>query len=128
MKEVTLPSGAVLKIQLAPFEDSKALFQMVLEELEGIEIEATTIMAGVYKNLFCVGFSSKKVEAAIWKCFERCLYNDVKVGKDTFEPESARDDYMTACMEVTDANVRPFVKSLSVKYGPLIKSVLGAQA
>ena len=34
MKEVKLPSGAVLIIRLSPFSDSKALYQAVLKELQ----------------------------------------------------------------------------------------------
>lgn len=131
MKEVKLPSGATLKINLGRFEDSKALYQAILEEAKGIVIGSKTEMASVYKDLVCVGFSSKKIEACLWECFKKCQYNsgagDLKIDKDTFEPAAARDDYLTACMEVAKENINPFVKSLYVEYGHAIRMILGDQ-
>lgn len=104
----------------------------MLEEIKNIPIGSKTEMASVYKDLFCIGFSSKKIEACLWECFKKCTYDggagDLKIDKDTFEPTKARDDYMTVCMKVAEANTRPFVKSLSVEYGHVFKMILTAQA
>jgi hypothetical protein len=35
MREVKLKSGAVLKLQAAPFKDAKALYQALLREMKG---------------------------------------------------------------------------------------------
>lgn len=127
-KIVKLPSGAELRITLAPFADSKALYQAVLEELKSLKLnEEDDIGANLIKDLFCVGFSSKKIESALNKCFERVTYNDLKISSDTWEPIEARDDYMKACMEVAKENILPFVKSLSVEFShvfPMIVSDL----
>lgn len=128
-KEVKLPSGAILKIGLPPFAVSRDLYQAVLEEAKGILIGSKTEMASVYKDLFCIGFSSKKIEACLWKCFEHCQYNngqtgDLKIDKDTFEPEAARDDYMTVCMEVAKENIHPFAKSLYAEYGTFLTMII----
>ncbi len=121
MREVKLPSGATLKLAPAPFKDAKALYQALLAELRTVSIDAgdksaAELYASVYKDLFCIGFSSKAIEACIWKCLERCLYNDFKVNEDTFEPVAARDDYMVVCMEAVKENVGPFAKSLFAEY------------
>lgn len=120
MREVKLPSGAVLKITPAPFADAKALYQALLKEAQGVEIHSKMEMTNLYKELFCRGFSSPEVEKCLWKCLERCTYNggngDLRVSNDTFEPVSARDDYMSVCMEVAKENVLPFVKSLYAEY------------
>src|SRR5690606_21528935 len=114
--EVILPSKAVLKIQIAPFAVAKALYQSMLKELKAISVTSQTEMASIYKDLFCVGFSSPEVEDCLWKCFERCTINGLKIDADTFEPVERRDDYIQACIEVAKANVFPFVKSLYAEY------------
>jgi hypothetical protein len=128
-REVKLPSGAILKVNPARFAESKALYQVVLEEGKGILINSKTEMASVYKDLFCIGFASQKIEACLWECFKHCSYNngrtgDLKIDKDTFEPVEARDDYMTTCMEVAKENIHPFVKSLYVEYGHVLRTIL----
>ena len=112
-----MPSGAILKVVPASFAAAKDLYQALLEEAKGLAIKSDMDMAQVYKDLFCIGFSSKKIEAALWECFKRCTYGgtgaDLKVDKDTFEPIEARGDYVQACIEVAKENVLPFVKGLS---------------
>lgn len=115
-----LPSGAELEIQLAPFADAKALYQAVLEELKSIQVrDETEIDLGLVKDLFCVGFSSKKVEAALEKCFKKCLYNKLPITADTWEPAEARGDYLKVCVEVAKENIAPFVKSLSAEFSQI---------
>lgn len=132
MKEVKCPSGAILKIQPAPFETARALYQAVLEEAKSIAIGSKTEMASVYKDLFCVGFSSKKIEGCLWECFKKCTYSgtgaDLKIDKDTFEPISARQDYMTVCIAVAKETIDPFVKSLYAEYGPFLEMILNDRA
>jgi hypothetical protein len=120
MKELKLPSGAVLKIQVSPFSVSKALYQALLKELKDIPISAKTEVSSLYKDLFCIGFASPVIESCLWKCFERCTYNygagDFKIDDQTFESVERRDDYMMVCMEVAKENVLPFAKSLYAEY------------
>lgn len=119
-KDIKLPSGAILKIQASPFAIAKDLYQILLHEMKSIEINSKMQMMNVYKDLFCIGYSSPSVEAALWKCFERCTYNsgagDFRITEDTFEPVKNREDYMTVCMEVAKENVAPFGKSLYAEY------------
>lgn len=132
MREVKLPSGATLKVTPAAFEISRALYQAILEEAKQIIIGSGTDMASVYKDLFCVGFSSKKIESCVWECMKKCTYNagagDLKIDGQTFEPVSARDDYMTVCMEVAKENIGPFVRSLYAEYKQNIATILGTLA
>jgi len=125
MREVKLPSGAVLKIQVSPFSTAKALYQALLRELKTVPITSKTDMASVYKDLFCLGFSSDEIEARLLECFKRCTYNsgagDLKIDDQTFEPVERRDDYMTVCMEVAKDNVLPFAKSLYAQYADMLK-------
>lgn len=116
MIEVKLPSGAVLKVQVAPFAEAKALYQAVLEEVKSIQFGGGTDMASLFKDLACIGFSSKKIEKCLEDCMKRCLYNDMKIDKDTFEPVERRDDYFVVCMAIAKENIHPFAKSLYAEY------------
>lgn len=127
MKEIKLPSGAVLKIQPAPFAVAKALYQAVLEEVKSVQVSSTTDLASVFKDLACVGFSSKKIESCLNECFKRCLYNDHKMDEATFEPIEARDDYIVVCMNVAKENIFPFVKSLYAEYEQFSRTIASDQ-
>lgn len=128
-KEITLPSGAILKVNLAPFPDSKALYQAILEELRTVSVnDEDEIGINLIKDLFCTGFSSKKVDTALSKCVARCLYKGEKITNESFEPAEARQDYMKVLIEVTKENILPFVKSLSAEFSlarSLLRSDLG---
>lgn len=129
MREVTLPSGAILKMNLAPFKVSKSLYQAVLEECKDIKLSFDTPLdVNLIKDLFCTGMSSKKIEDALYKCMERCLYNGQKISEETFEDEKAREDYMTVCIEVAKENINPFMKSLYAQYGDILKGTITGQA
>ena len=120
-KEIVCPSGAVLKIGLAPFAVSKALYQVILKELKDFKLESSQEMAQLWKDIFCLGFSSEAIDKALWACLSYCTYNDghlgeLKVTEATFEPLKARDDYMLVSIEVGKENIFPFVKSLYAEY------------
>lgn len=110
--ELTLASGAKLRIQVAPFAVSKALYQAVLREARNLEVNQLAEVELLLIKAFALGFSSRHVEDCLWACFERCTYNGAKIDADTFEPESTRDDYVKVCVEVAKANIYPFMKSL----------------
>lgn len=116
MREVSLPSGSVLKVQAAPFADAKALYQAVLDEIRFVEITSAQELMNVFKNIVCVGFSSKKIDLTLEQCFKRCTYNDSNIDKNTFEAVDRRVDYIPVCMEVLKENLEPFTKSLMQEY------------
>lgn len=121
MKVVDLPSGAKLRMNLAPFADSRALYQAVLEEAKELKIDPETELdSNLWKDLICSGFSSKKIEHALEKCMARCLYGDKKITNEVFEDEEARGDYMMVCFEVAKANIEPFLKSLYARFSPVL--------
>lgn len=127
MREVNLDSGAVLKVGTAPFADSKALFQAMLSEMRSVHIGAKLELADLVKDLFFIGFSSPLIEARLEKCLERCLYNGMKIGPDTFEDEKAREDYLSVCAEVATENLRPFLKTLFARFQGLLTKIEGFQ-
>lgn len=119
--EIVLASGAKLHITLSPFKDAKALYQALLEEARTLKLDAEAEADfNFFKDVFCTAFSSKRVETALEKCFERCTYNDKRITADTFEPAEAREDYMQVCLEVAQHNVHPFTKSLSAQFSHIL--------
>lgn len=125
MREVKLPSGAILMVGLAPFAEAKALYQAVLEEAKQIPFGRYVDVTEVLKNIICFSYSSGRIEKCLNECMKRCTYDDgsgkgaMKIDKDTFEPEAAREDYPVVCYEVASENIRPFAKSLSVVFEKL---------
>jgi hypothetical protein len=114
--DIDLPSGAKLHITLSPFKIAKDLYQAVLEEAKVIRVESSTELdINLLKDLFCMGFSSKKIENCLNECLKRCTYNKLRITEDTFEPVEARQDYISVMYEVAYANVSPFLKNLSAK-------------
>jgi len=127
MISAKLPSGGTLKIEIAPFSDAKALYQAVLEELKGVHIGAKDEVANLFKDVACIGFSSKKIEAALEQCFKRCTVDygqgDLKIDGSTFEPVERRDDYLVVCMNVAKENILPFGKSLYAEYKAFLSMI-----
>lgn len=128
MRDVTLHSGAKLMVGNTPFAESKALYQVLLEEAKSIPFDSKTDLSALIKNIFCYGFSSKKVDAALEVCLKRCLYNGLKIDATTFEPASAREDYFKVCLEVVEDNISPFVKGLSAELSRLSAMIPNSQA
>lgn len=124
-KEVKLPSGAVLKITPSPFSVSRALFQALLEELKALKLDPDAeVDVNLFKDIFCVGVSSKKIEACLAVCMRKVTYNDLKIDDMTFEPVEAREDYLAVCFEVTKENIQPFTKSLYAQFSQ-VKELMG---
>lgn len=121
MRAVSLPSGGVLNVGAAPFADSKALWQALLDELRGVAFNGEELQS-ILKELFCIGFSSQVLEAHIWNCAKKCtiqpsaINSPEKVVPDYFEAVERRQDFVTVCSEVVKENVTPFVKALFAEW------------
>lgn len=122
-QDFKLPSGAELKVTASSFSVSKALFQAMLEELKALKLNLGDDEANLYKDIFCAGFSSKKVEGCLAECMKRATYNNVKLSDEIFENEEARGDYLTVCFEVARVNVSPFTKSLFAQFSRIKESL-----
>lgn len=123
-----LASGAKLKINLAPFNTSKKLYQAILGEVKGAQMDPNQeIDANFFKDIFCILQDSGRVEAALWDCLGRCTYNDSKITEELLEAESVREDYLEICMEVTRRNVSPFTKNLFARYKGVLSQLVNIQ-
>ena len=118
MRKVALPSGKELTVDAVTFADAKELFQAVgffqasLKEMNGLDIPEKKITKEVFKHILTASLCFPMVDKCVWKCFEKCLYDDVRITPDTFEPVEARGDYLTCCLEVALENTLPFLPSL----------------
>ena len=125
---ITLKSGAVLQVTVAPFAVGNKLLKTVARELLAVSIDLDTVnlaeLSGkdlnVLKNAILQLLQSDTVESAVQACMERCLYNNSRIVRDTFEPEEARQDYLPVVWEVIKTNLRPFFAGLD------LKSLIGA--
>jgi hypothetical protein len=124
MKSIKLPSGAELKVTLAPFSVGKAFYQVCLQEIKSMRLDDNAeIDANLYKDFFCTGFSSTKVDLALQPLIKNALYNDLRITDDLFEPEEARQDYMFVCFYVAKENLLPFTKALTQQYSVLLEQL-----
>lgn len=132
MREVKLPSGAILKVSAAPFAASKALYQAFLKEAKTVEVNGAVDITAVLKQLVCAGFSSTDVERCMWECCKRCLYNngkvESKIDESTFEPVAAREDFTPVWVEVGRENVLPFMNGLYAEFQKVLTTIESSQA
>ena len=114
MKKITLPSGAKLEIDLAPFADANALNKAVAKELKGMKFDPELNLTDpvFIKDLACTAFSSDEIMNALEVCFRRCTYNGLRIDANTFEPEEARQDFFITCKEVLIEQLRPVAQAL----------------
>lgn len=129
MKEIKLPSGNVLQMGHTPFSESKALYQALLEEAKGVQFDSKQDFAAVIKDMFCAGFSSKKIEACLEVCLKRCLYAGLKIENldKMFDSKESRQDYSVICIEVVQENIGPFTKGLYAEFVRLMSILPSAQ-
>jgi len=125
--EKTTSSGAMLKLSIAPFQDSMNLKNSIMREIAGsgldidIDIDFKNLQkdqkidVGALVKLIALVDSSPSVNQALMKCLERCTYNGDKITAKIFETESAREDYYEIVLECLKVNLIPFFKGLSAK-------------
>jgi hypothetical protein len=118
-QEFEMPSGAKLVVTLAPFTDSLALHKTLIRAARDLPITPDVLQMDVaaLKDVLIEATTSQDVEKALFKCFERCVYNNMKVRPDLFDDptvgETAREDYYSIAWAVVKVNCAPFVKRIS---------------
>ncbi len=121
-----LPSGAVLNLKDAPFDDAMALLVAIASELRGVstglkielslsdpvamiaKLAQTDLPVDLLKDALLQVVASKAISAALNTCMGRCLYDGQAVVKGTFESRKARADYLPAAWEVMRFTLSPF--------------------
>ncbi len=116
--EFTAPTGKTVIINVASWKDAKALKKAIEREVVmGGSLNISTVLTVD---------ASDAVDAALWPCLARCLYDGQKIVETTFDSPDARRDYydiVTACVK---ENLGPLAESLRLKF--LQYGLLKAQA
>lgn len=117
--DVDLPSGAKLKITVAPFPKALALNKALIRCAKGLPMQADFLQMdmGVLKDALVEAATSNEVEDILFQCLERTTYNGVRVTRDLFDDlkigEAIRKDYYPMAWEVIRANCGPFFEQTS---------------
>jgi hypothetical protein len=113
-QEFKMPSGAKLVVSVCPFQDANALLKALLKSAKGLPLPKDLMEAdlSVMKDGLIAAATSDDVEAALFKCGERCAYQNVKVTPELFDDknlgELARKDYYAIWTKVVEVNCTPF--------------------
>lgn len=125
-EKVSLPSGAVLEMTVAPFLEGRRLLSAVSACIKSVKVDASLGDASnlnSLKDVFLSCLTSKDVEDALLECMKRCTYNGQRITSwDIFEDMKAREDYMTICVEVAKFNLAPFTKNLLQLLSGILKT------
>lgn len=128
MKKV-LASGNTLEVTRSPFSLSHALFKAVIAELKKVRFEVglkdgdrlsdlfkmdvSDDLLNSLKNAVFSILSSPEIEAILWQCYGRALWNNKKITPDLFDAEEdAQADYLEIAKEVMLENIGPFLRGL----------------
>lgn len=119
---ITLKSGSILEVGIAPFSAGTRLMKVVAKELStvsfNLNLSSFAELSGqdinVLKNALFQLMQSDALEAALMECAKKSTYNGQKITPTTFEPEDARQDYLPVAWEVMKANLSPFFKGLNL--------------
>lgn len=111
--EFTLDSGAKLHVTVCPFSDVMALQKAFAAALKGVPFTADPLSMDIthLKDAVLAVLESNAVEAALWKCLDRCAYNKERVTPRLFDdrPE-ARADFYAICWKCIEVNLSPFFR------------------
>lgn len=136
--KVILPSKAVLELTMGTIEECDNLLNAFLNEAQNVginlgkdfkglesfgEMDVNSDMVNTMKNAFCQIVKSKAVKEAVFVCGKRGTYNNAPLSKDSFEPETARGDYLIAIKEVVWFNLSPFFVNLNSKLSAIIQRI-----
>lgn len=127
MDPITLPSGRELVLGVPDLAVAKHLFKTVARELKTVDldIKLETFSAkslgdldiNVFKNAILQLAASDAIESAWMACATKTLIGNgddkVKVTKDAFEHETARQDYLLVAWEVMRFTLVPFLRGLA---------------
>lgn len=121
---VILNSGSKLELGMAPFVVGMRLFKTVANELKVVDVQLNLEDMNLrkladkdintFKNAILQLVGSDALEASLFECMKRCLYNGEAINVKTFEPEDARADYLPVAWEVMKYNLAPFFRNLNL--------------
>jgi hypothetical protein len=136
--KVTLPSGTVMEIQMAPFETVMDAIQIIARELATVELKidpetvrivkaggtatASDLDITVLKDAVLTLVASREFRPALAELMKSAIYGRAKIDGTTWDSEEARGDYFPAAWEVIKKNVAPFFGRLLLKLSASAKA------
>lgn len=87
-------------------------FNFDLSNLNNIENNIEQLLPGLLNIVLSVA-TSDEVEAALFKCAEKALFDKQKIDIDFFENIDNRQYYYPIMIELIKVNIAPFFKSLN---------------
>ncbi len=112
--DFTLPSGSKLVVSESAYQDANTLLKALLRTAKGVQLAHNPLETDVtaLKDVVLEAATSPEVDAALFKCAERAMYENVRVTKDLFDDpklkDLARGDYFLILWHVIEVNCGPF--------------------
>lgn len=135
MKEITVPSGATVKIGLASFGEAMALKSIIAKELaasplkidlNSLTMESDIDLSAIASTILMVD-ANPAVHAALFSCLARSTYSGEKITQNTFEPEAARGDYYPIVISALEVNLLPFFVGLRSRFSEVMERLQAAR-
>lgn len=122
METKTMPSGKILCMTMANFQDGHRLLKAVAKEIENVKFTGDVFKEpDAIKNLVMRAIYSSEIEEALKPCLAKCNYDKRQITDEIFEDSKTRGDYLPVVKEVLIFNLTPFFGSL----GSLLKDIKG---
>jgi hypothetical protein len=112
--ECVLKSGAKLDVTEAPFGQALALQKAIMAAVKGLPLAAdiSKLDLSVLKDAVIAVATDDTVEKALFACFARATYNNIRVTEDLFNDvklgTEARKDFYEISWKVIEVNCGPF--------------------
>jgi hypothetical protein len=112
--DFTLPTGAKLVVTEAAYVDADALLKSLVRCAKGVPLPKNFLEADVtiLKDILVDAITSEEVDAALFKCGQRAMYETAKVTKDLFDDpqlkDRARQDRFIIFWHLIEVNCGPF--------------------
>ena len=110
-----LPSGAKLTVSESSYADATALLKALTRCAKGIPLPKDLLDADVtvLKDMLVEATVSDEVDAALFKCAQRAVYEGVRVEKGIFDDpkmleKGVRGDYFLILWHIVEVNCGPF--------------------
>lgn len=110
-------TGAKIVINPCSFEDAFRLKSLIQKSLLDNNIKIEKALDEDILGIIMALDSSKDVFEAMFKCLIKSTYNNVKITKETFEDEKAREDLYEIFFYCLKVNIYPFFKSVLSRFG-----------